>query len=117
MRKALFVALMVLLTLPFVAVAASKKQTPTSLAGVKVISAKEVKNWLDEGKDMIVIDARKSTEYGTGHIPDSENCAVPSDLVMTDDVVSSAVTALNECEILSELNKEDIIITYCNGST
>ncbi len=47
---------------------AGGKVTPTSLAGVKYVSAEEVKAML--GKDNVVImDMRKAINYGMGHVP------------------------------------------------
>jgi len=47
---------------------AGGKVTPTSLAGVKYVSAEDVKAML--GKDNVyIMDMRKAINYGKGHVP------------------------------------------------
>lgn len=45
-----------------------KPQTPTTLAGGKIIGAAEVKSLLD-GKQTLFFDMRSAVNFGKGHIP------------------------------------------------
>lgn len=70
------------------------------LSGVKVIDAEQLKTWVDQGKQMLLIDARISSEYRAGHIP----------------------TAINIPEPLLEQKREKLprdrqypLVFYCNG--
>lgn len=102
---------------PLTIQAGDKKVTPESLPGVQVIGVDQVKIWLDQGEDIFILDARKSSDYETGHLPEAENCTVPSDLNVADETIKESVNALENYEILKDLGKEVKIITYCNGYT
>ncbi len=47
---------------------AGGKVTPTSLAGVKYVSAEEVKAMLGKS-NVVIMDMRKAINYGKGHVP------------------------------------------------
>ena len=102
---------------PLTIQAGTKKVTPESLPGVKVIGVDKVKKWLDLGEDVFILDARKSSDYETGHLPEAENCPVPSDLNVDNEAINHSVKALEQFEVLKNLGKEAKIVTYCNGYT
>ena len=102
---------------PLTIQAGEKKLTPESLPGVQVIGVDIVKKWLDQGEDIFILDARKVPDFEAGHLPDAENCTVPSDLNVGADAIDESVKALAQYEVLKDLGKEVKIITYCNGDT
>ncbi|CAB1064473.1 hypothetical protein D1BOALGB6SA_9269 [Olavius sp. associated proteobacterium Delta 1] len=102
---------------PLTSQAGEKKITPESLPGVQVIGVDIVKKWLDQGEDIFILDARKSSDYESGHLPEAENCTVPSDLNVTDESINKSIKALEHYEVLKDLAKEIKLITYCNGYT
>ncbi len=106
-----------LVVLPLSIQAEEKKETPVSLSGVTVIDTDTVKKWLDAGEDIFILDARKAPDYEAGHLPESESCTVPSDLTVEDAAIKKSVAALGKYEILSELEKDIKIVTYCNSYT
>jgi rhodanese-related sulfurtransferase len=102
---------------PLTIQAGTKNVTPESLPGVQVIGVDEVKKWLDQGEDIFILDARKSADYETGHLPEAENCTVPSDLNVEAAAINQSINALKQYKVLKDLGKETKIITYCNGYT
>jgi rhodanese-related sulfurtransferase len=60
--------LLLVVSLVAAAAAADKPQTPTTLAGGKVIAASEAKSLLD-GKQAKFFDMRSAVNFGKGHIP------------------------------------------------
>jgi rhodanese-related sulfurtransferase len=52
----------------------NKPQTPTTLAGAKVVSADEAKSMLD-GKKAAFFDTRSPVNFGKGHVPGAK--AIP----------------------------------------
>ncbi len=117
LRKLLAMLAIALLVLPASIQAAEKKVTPVSLPGVKVIDADTVKNWLDDGEDMFLLDARKAPDYEAGHLPDAVRATVPSDLNVSAAAIDESVEALKAYDDVQNLEKDTKIITYCNGST
>ena len=106
-----------MVTFPLTIQAGNKNVTPESLPGVQVIGVDKVKNWLDQGDDIFILDARKSADYNTGHLPEAENCTVPSDLNVENETIKKSIKALEQYAVLKDLGKEIKIITYCNGYT
>jgi len=106
-----------MVTFPLTIQAGNKNVTPESLPGVQVIGVDKVKNWLDQGDDIFILDARKSADYNTGHLPEAENCTVPSDLNVESEAIKKSIKALEQSAVLKDLGKETKIITYCNGYT
>jgi rhodanese-related sulfurtransferase len=109
--------LAILLALATTSMAKEKKLTPEGLAGVEVVGADAIKKWLDEGSDMFLVDARKTSDFEAGHLPDAENLKVPLDLDISDASIQKAVAALEGYEELKDLPKDILIVTYCNGDT
>ncbi len=116
-RKLIGVALVLLLIFPAVTGAGEKKETPSSLPGVEVISTDVAKTWLDNGEDVVFLDARKKTDFQTGHLPDAIQAIVPLDLDLTEETIKKSVEALKKVEDIQDLDLNQKMITYCNGST
>ena len=106
------VAALVLLGTPLAA-----KDTPKSLPGVTIVSVDSVKAWMDDGKEMFLLDARKAEEFEESHLPDAVRCPVNTDIGLGESVIKKAVTFLERCEDLKDVPKDGLIITYCNAYT
>ena len=96
---------------------AESKTTPEKLDGVTTIDVDSVKNWLDNGEDMVIFDARKSGDFDGGHIPTAESFTVPSDLTIDAQAIAKSVEALKQFPDLADIEKGVKIVTYCNGAT
>ncbi len=112
--------LLILLTLTLTMVLAGiqvyAEETPLTLPGVKIVDAATVKNMLDAGKTMTLFDARKTPDFEAGHLPTAESYPVPGDLDISDDAIKRSVAALEAIPALMKLDKNSLIITYCNGT-
>ncbi len=117
LRNWLVIFGILMLIFPLSSQAAETKETPASLPGVKIVDTDTVKKWLDEGEDVFILDARKAPDYEAGHLPESENCTVPSDLNVGDEAIQKSMAALDKCESLEDLEKDVIVVTYCNNFT
>lgn len=80
---------------------AQKKEMPKELAGVKQVTADELKKWLDEGKTFVILDNRDSKEYETEHIPGAKR-------VGTDELLKNGPTEAEAAGV----KKDDIIVNY-----
>jgi len=80
-----------------------KKDMPESLAGVKNITAEELKSWLDQGKKIVILDNRPADEYEKEHIPGAIR-------LNSDDLLEDSNKAAQ-----AGLKKDDVIANYCNG--
>ena len=47
------------------------------MQAVKVIGADQLKTWIDQGKQMALVDSRVASEYKEGHIPTAINIPAP----------------------------------------
>lgn len=81
--------------------AAQKKEMPAEMAGVKKITADELKKWLDEGKTVVVLDNRPAKEYETEHITGAKRVGV-------DELLKNGI---KEAEAAG-VKKDDIIVNY-----
>ncbi len=68
-----FLGFALLLVIVSTGFAGEKKITPEKLGRVEVVGADVVKKWLDAGEDMFLLDARKTSDFEAGHLPDAEN--------------------------------------------
>ena len=80
-----------------------KKEMPASLAGVKNITADELKAMIDQKKKIVVLDNRPADEFEKERIPGSVR-------LNSDDLLDNAKLAES-----AGLKKDDVIINYCNG--
>ena len=113
LRMLLVSMVMLLLAVPPLAA----KETPKSLKGVSVVSVDKVKEWLDDGEEIFILDARKREQYEEAHLPEAVRCPVNTELGLGDSVIKKAVKFLEKCEGLSDFPKNGIIVTYCNAHT
>ncbi len=116
-RKWLVMLVIALVMLPLSIQAGESKETPKSLQSVEIVDTDAVKKWLDEGEDVFILDARKAPDYEAGHLPESENCTVPSDLNVEDAAIKMSISALEKYDSLKDLEKDIKIVTYCNSYT
>jgi len=120
MKKLCSKILFIIIASSFIYVPASfaAKETPVSIKGATTVDADQVKAWLDNGEDMIILDPRKTSDYSEkGHIPMAVNCPVNTDAELTDKVIKEAADHLSSCSELKGVKKGTKIITYCNGTT
>ncbi|MCG8552891.1 MAG: rhodanese-like domain-containing protein [Desulfobacterales bacterium] len=113
----LFIMLSLFLLLTTPAGAAGTKETPKSLPGINIIDSATLKNWLDQGEDFYLLDARKASDYESGYIPGAENCIVPSDISIEAAAIDKTVAVLKKYESLRDIEKSDKIVAYCNSVT
>lgn len=81
--------------------AAAKKELPTSIPGVKVITGKELKKWMDTKKSFVLLDNRVKEQYEQERI-------VGAKWLLADHLLADESLA-------SQYKKEDTIVLYCNG--
>ena len=116
MRKICLLILSALFFLPCFAGANEKNPTPETLVGVTVVSVDTVKQWLDRGDDVLILDARKSGDFEEGHLPEALHTPVPTDLNIEADTIARSVTALEGIEEIKTAGKETKLVAYCNGA-
>jgi rhodanese-related sulfurtransferase len=46
---------------------------PQAAPGINFVKAEELKDWLDQGRSFLLIDARSPAEFAAGHIPQAVN--------------------------------------------
>lgn len=81
-----------------------KKDIPESFAGVKKITAPELKSWLDQKKNFVLLDNRVPADYEKERI-------VGAKRLSPDDLIAKGIKAAEDLG----LKKDDIIVNYCNG--
>lgn len=77
-----------------------KKDMPETLPGVKMITADELKKWLDEGKKFILLDNRVPADYEREHIPSAPRLS-PDDMMEKGPAYAAKFA-----------KKDDIIVNY-----
>lgn len=70
------------------------------LAAVTVLSADQLKRWIDSGKPMTLVDSRVAAEYKAGHIPSALN-------------ILAAAMERERARLPG--NKGAVLVFYCNG--
>lgn len=75
-----------------------KKDMPASIAGVKEITADELKKWIDEKKKFVIMDNRLKADYDKEHI-------VGAQLLTVDEL-------LKDTKLADKYNKDEIIVQY-----
>jgi len=80
-----------------------KKEMPVSLAGVKNITADELKAMIDQKKKIVILDNRPADEFEKERIPGSVR-------LNSDDLLENSKLAEQ-----AGLKKDDVIVNYCNG--
>lgn len=84
--------------------AGQKVEMPAAMAGVKNITTDELKKMMDEGKAVVILDNRPAKEYEAEHIPTAKRVGV-------DELLKNGI---KEAEAAG-VNKDDVIVNYCNG--
>ena len=80
-----------------------KKEMPASLKGIKNITADELKAMIDQKKKIVILDNRPADEFEKEHIPGSVR-------LNSDDLLENSKLAAS-----AGLQKDDVIVNYCNG--
>jgi rhodanese-related sulfurtransferase len=81
-----------------------KKDIPESFAGVKKITAEELKSWIDQKKQFVLLDNRVPADYEKERI-------VGAKRLSPDDLLANGMKAADRLG----LKKTDLIVNYCNG--
>jgi len=81
-------------------VAAATPAAADHLPGVKVIDAVQLKQWIDGGKAMTLVDSRVAAEFKAGHIPTAVN-------------ILAGVMAQHRTRLPA--SKTATLVFYCNG--
>ncbi len=81
-----------------------KKDIPESFAGVKKITAIELKSWIDQKKKFVLLDNRVPADFEKERI-------VGAKRLSPDDLIAKGIKAAEAVG----LKKDDIIVNYCNG--
>lgn len=84
-----------------VASASDKPYVPESLPGATIVSAEEVIELILTNKDLVVIDARKKSEYIKGHIEGAHN-------ILNTTLTPERLKAISP-------DKSTSLLFYCNG--
>lgn len=88
--------------------AAVKLVNAVEKGGYNLVKTDELKSWIDEGKEMIVIDTMPADFYAKGHIPTAKNAVMPkTSLADATDEEKAAFEAL-----LGD-DKDATIVVYC----
>lgn len=76
--------------------------------GYDLVDIDTVKGWVDEGKDMVIIDTMPADSYANGFIPGALNAELPKS-------VDEEVTADQKAAFLEALgtDKDATVIIYC----
>ena len=80
---------------------AVKPKAPEQVEGAKLVTATEVIDLIMANSNIVIVDARRDTEYKKGHIEGAKNIL---DVEMTPDNLASIIP-----------KKHDQLIFYCNG--
>jgi rhodanese-related sulfurtransferase len=88
--------------------AAVKLVKAVEKGGYQLTNTEELKTWIDEGKNPIVIDTMPADFYGKGHIPTALNAVMPKTGLgdATDEEKEAFKTALGD-------DKDALIVIYC----
>ncbi len=81
-----------------------KKDMPATLAGVKNITADELKKSIDQKKKIVILDNRPADEFEKEHVPGAIR-------LNSDDLLENSGLAEK-----TGLKKDDVIVNYCNGA-
>lgn len=83
--------------------ASEKKEMPASIPGVKIITGQELKKWMDSKKKFVLSDNRVKEQYDAERIKGAQ-------WLLADHLLADPTLA-------GKLNKDDVIVLYCNGIT
>ena len=88
--------------------AAIKLLNAVEKGGYEVVSTENLKTWIDEEKEMVLIDTMPADFYGKGHIPTAVNAVMPKTGLAdaTDEEKKAFEAALGT-------DKDQLIVVYC----
>ncbi|WP_321389814.1 rhodanese-like domain-containing protein [uncultured Desulfuromusa sp.] len=86
----------------------------TQRGGYGIVTTEELKKWLDDGKDMLVIDTMPFEDsYKKAHVPGAKQFLFPiPDMVTWDDNETAGKSIQNYEELLGP-DKDKLIVIYC----
>lgn len=88
--------------------AAFKLLKAQTTGGYELVDSKTLKDWVDQGKDMIVVDTMPADFYAKGHIPKAVNAELPK--------TSLADATAEQKDAFAKLlgdDKSKTIVIYC----
>ena len=82
--------------------------------GYDVITTKELKQWIDAGKDMLIIDTMPyAASYKKGHVPGAKQFLFPIPDMQTWDTKETNGKSKEDFEALLGPDKNNTIVIYC----
>jgi rhodanese-related sulfurtransferase len=82
--------------------------------GYDVVTAKELKQWIDSGKDMLIIDTMPyEASYKKGHVPGAKQFEFPIPDMKNWDAQKTAGKSKKDFEALLGADKNKTIVIYC----
>lgn len=81
--------------------------------GYGVVNTPELKQWMDEGKGMVIVDAMPADSYNAKHIPGAVQFLFPIPEMKEWDAKETGGKTREEYAKLLGPDKEKIIVTYC----
>ena len=82
--------------------------------GYDVITTKELKQWIDAGKDMLIIDTMPyAASYKKGHVPGAKQFLFPIPDMQTWDTKETNGKSKEDFEALLGPDKNKTIVIYC----
>ncbi len=93
---------------------AVKLARETLRGGYKLVTAAELKSWIDQGKSMLIIDTMPyDASYKKGHVPGAKQFLFPIPEMKTWDSSQTAGKSLEDYKALLGKDKNRIIVIYC----
>jgi thiosulfate/3-mercaptopyruvate sulfurtransferase len=82
--------------------------------GYDVITAEELKQWIDSGKDMLIIDTMPyKASYKKGHVPGAKQFLFPVPIMQTWDTKETDGKSKEDFDALLGSDKNKTIVIYC----
>jgi thiosulfate/3-mercaptopyruvate sulfurtransferase len=82
--------------------------------GYDVVTTKELKQWIDSGKDMLIIDTMPyDASYKKGHVPSAKQFLFPIPDMQTWDTKETDGKSKEDFEALLSSDKNKTIVVYC----
>lgn len=88
--------------------ASMKLMNDTQAGGYQLVSTEDLQTWIDEEKDMIIIDTMPADNFAGGHIPGAVNAELPKTTLAdaTDEQKAAFIDLLGT-------DKNKTIVVYC----
>ena len=82
--------------------------------GYELVTADELKAWMDQGKKMVVVDTMPyEKSYKKAHVPSAVNFVFPIPEMKTWDIKDTAQKSQNDFEALLGPDREKPVVVYC----